>query len=721
MPLRNTQPLHPCRHRRLPSRAAATVCACLAVAGHAQSASEADKPQQVESIVVTVTRQAEERFALPASVDIVSRTDLQSGQMQVNLSEALARVPGLVIQNRQNYAQDLQISSRGFGARATFGVRGIRLIADDIPATMPDGQGQGATIDLSSAQRIEVLRGPLAVTYGNSSGGVIQAFSEDGPAEPTLGASFFAGSDATRKFGMKGGGTSGAVNYLVDVSRFETDGYRDHSAATRDQLNAKVRIDLEGGGRLALIGNVLRQPESQDPLGLTRAQYEQNPRQADASATIFNTRKTVDNTQGGVVFEQPFSASQSVKLVGYFGTRAITQFQAITVGAQVPPSSPGGVVDLDREFSGVDARYTWKQGWGSVVLGIDYDRSAERRKGYNNFLGTSLGVMGALRRDEDDKVTSFDQYLQVDWRATEKLRVIAGLRASEIKFDSRDYYIVPGNGDDSGAKDFHNVNPAIGVLLEATAALNLYANAGRGFETPTFAEMAYKPTGGSGINFALEAATSNNLEVGAKWRINDQVRATLAGFDITTENEITPATSSGGRSTFQNAGRTTRRGMEFGADAKLPADISVAMALSWLDAKFDQPFSYSSTVQGVTSVRTVAAGNALPGVAKKNAYVELGWRKGLSGFSAAAEARYSDSVFVNDINTEAAPAYTVVNVRLMHEHRVGALQVSEFIRVDNIADRKYAGSVIVNEGNNRFYEPAPGRSAFAGISARYTF
>lgn len=703
------------------SHALAMMFASLAAGSHAQSASETDRPLQLESIVVTVTRQAEERFALPASVDVVTRTDLQSGQLQVNLSEALARVPGLVIQNRQNYAQDLQISSRGFGARATFGVRGIRLIADDIPATMPDGQGQGATIDLSSAQRIEVLRGPLAVTYGNSSGGVIQAFSEDGPAMPTLGASFFAGSDATRKIGMKAGGTSGAVNYMVDVSRFETDGYRDHSAATRDHLNTKVRINLDGGGRLALIGNVFRQPESQDALGLTRAQYEQNPRQADASAITFNTRKTVDNNQGGVVFEQPFSASQSLKLVGYIGTRDITQFQAIATGAQAPASSAGGVIDLDRKFSGVDARYTWKQGWGSMVAGLDYSRSAERRKGYNNFLGSSLGVIGALRRDEDDKVASFDQYLQVDWRATEILRVIAGLRSSEVKFDSRDFYIAPGNGDDSGAKSYRNVNPALGVLMEANASLNLYANAGRGFETPTFAELAYRPAGGTGINFALDAATSNNLEVGAKWRINDQVRATLAGFDITTDNEITPATSSGGRSTFQNAGRTTRRGIEIGADATLAADISLAAALSWLDAKFDESFSFSSTVQGVTSVRTVGAGNALPGVPKKTAYVELGWRKGKPGFSAAAEARYSDSVFVNDTNTDAAPAYTVVNVRLMHQHRFGALEVSEFIRVDNITDRKYAGSVIVNEGNSRFYEPAPGRSAFAGISARYSF
>lgn len=709
------------KHNILPLHALAMMFASLAVGSHAQSTSGTDKPLLIESIVVTVTRQAEEPFALPASVDVVSRTDLQSGQLQVNLSEALARVPGLVIQNRQNYAQDLQISSRGFGARSTFGVRGIRLIADDIPATMPDGQGQGATIDLSSAQRIEVLRGPLAVTYGNSSGGVIQAFSEDGPATPTLGASFFAGSDATRKIGMKAGGTAGAVNYLVDASRFETDGYRDHSAATRDHLNTKVRIDLDGGGKLALIGNVFRQPESQDPLGLTRAQYGQNPRQADASAITFNTRKTVDNNQGGVVFEQPFSASQSVKLVGYIGTRGITQFQAIPAGAQAPASSAGGVIDLDRDFSGMDARYTWKQRWGSVVAGLDYDRSTERRKGYNNFLGSTLGVFGALRRDEDDKVASFDQYLQVDWRATEILRVIAGLRSSEVKFDSRDFFIAPGNGDDSGAKSYRNINPALGVLMEATAALNLYANAGRGFETPTFAELAYRPTGGTGINFALDAAKSNNLEVGAKWRINDHVRATLAWFDITTNNEITPASSSGGRSTFQNAGRTTRRGMEIGADAKLPADISLAAALSWLDAKFDESFSFSSTVQGVTSVRTVGAGNALPGVPKKTAYVEFGWRKGKPGFSLAAEARYSDRVFVNDTNTDAAPAYTVVNVRLMHEHRIGALEVSEFVRVDNATDRKYAGSVIVNDANNRFYEPAPGRSAFAGISARYSF
>jgi outer membrane receptor protein involved in Fe transport len=410
--------------------------------------------------------------------------------LQNNLSKALARVPGMVIRKRQNYAQHLQISSRGFGVRSTFGVRCIRVIADDTPAAMPGGQGQGATIDLSSAQRIEVLRGPLAVTYGNSSGGIIHAFSEDGPATPMLGASVFAGSAATRKIGMKADGTSGAVNYLVNVSRFETDGYRDHSAAARDHFN-----------------------------------------------------------------------------------------------------------------------------------------STECRKGYNNFLGSSLGVIGAQRRDEDDKVASFDQYLPVDWRATEILQVIAGLRSSEVKFDLSDFYIAPGNGDDSGAKNYRNINPTPGVPIEATDSLNLYGNAGHGFETPTFAALACRPTGETGINFALDAAKKSNLEVGANWRVNDYLRATLAWFEITTSNEITLTTSSGGRSAFQNAGRSTRRGMEIGADAKLPADIPLMAAQSWLDVKFDESFSFSRTVQDVTTVRTVCAGNALAGVPKKTAYVDLGWRK----------------------------------------------------------------------------------------------
>src|SRR6058998_2270194 len=230
---------------------------------------------QDDVVVITATRQPQPSLEIPASVDRIYADEIREGRPQVNLSESLGRVPGIVVQNRQNYAQDLQIQSRGFGARSTFGVRGIRLIADGIPATMPDGQGQAATFALGSAERIEVLRGPFSALYGNAAGGVIAVETMDGPQVPTGEADLFFGSYRTWRSALKFGGQSPWMNAIGDVSRFETNGYRDHSAVTREHLNAKLKV-----GEVTVVANSLHQPDTQDPLGLTRAQLERDPRQA---------------------------------------------------------------------------------------------------------------------------------------------------------------------------------------------------------------------------------------------------------------------------------------------------------------------------------------------------------------------------------------------------------------------------------------------------------
>ena len=271
---------------------------------------------------------------MPASVDRIYADELRELRWQVNLSEPLARIPGIVVQNRQNYAQDLQISSRGFGARAAFGVRGMRLIADGIPATMPDGQGQAATFALGSAERIEVLRGPFSSLYGNASGGVISVITEDGPARPSAALDVTAGSYGTLRAGARLGGTEGRVNWTVEQSRFDTEGYRDHSAARRDQLNAKVKVSLGEATSLTLLANTLRQPQTQDPLGLTRAQFNANPRQVDASAISFNTRKSVFQEQSGVTLSHALEGGGQLQATFYLGQRYVEQYQAIPLAVQ---------------------------------------------------------------------------------------------------------------------------------------------------------------------------------------------------------------------------------------------------------------------------------------------------------------------------------------------------------------------------------------------------
>jgi iron complex outermembrane receptor protein len=665
-------------------------------------------------VSVSATRTERDSMDLPVSIDSVNQRAIREDNPQVNLSESLGRVPGIAVQNRQNYAQDLQISSRGFGARSAFGVRGIRLIADGIPATMPDGQGQAASFNLSSAQRIEVLRGPFSSLYGNAAGGVVQVFTADGPADPTYSTSAVAGSFGSWKLGAQYGGQHGALNVLMDVSRFETDGYRDHSAARRDQANAKLKYDLGSAGRLTLVFNALDQPEAQDPLGLTAAQVAANPRQAVANAYTFNTRKSTAQSQAGMTWELPLTGQDTLHARAYFGDRQVTQHLAIPLAVQNVATNSGGVVDLDRGYGGVGLRWSRESQLAGrrmmLSAGVDHDRMAERRQGFIN----NNGVTGALKRNEDDTVTNTDFYAQGEWQLTPQLGVLAGLRHSRVSFESRDFFIAPGNPDDSGAVDFARTTPVVGATWRFTPVLNAYANAGRGFETPTFAELAYRPGGATGLNFALRPSNSLHREIGIKALTGERGHVNLALFRIDTKDEIVVNSSAGGRTDFKNAAGTRRKGLELAWQQQYAHGFESAFAWTLLDARFQQPFT-----SGTPPV-TVAAGNRLPGVAPNLFYGEVLWRHAASGFHAGVELRHSGQVFVNDQNSEWAAAYTVGNLRAGFVQRGRGWRLTEFLRVDNVSDRAYIGSVIVADSNGRYYEPAPGRALMVGVALELT-
>lgn len=684
--------------------------AALCAAGYASAQSP---PALLPEVTVSATRVEQDSFDLPVSIDTIGRRAIREGNPQVNLSEPLNRAPGMVVQNRQNYAQDLQISSRGFGARSAFGVRGIRLIADGIPATMPDGQGQAATFSLGSADRIEVMRGPFSSLYGNAAGGVIQIFTADGPPEPTLSGSLYAGSYDTYKLGAQFGGTRGRFNYLVDTSRFETDGYRDHSSARRDHLNAKVKLDAGDRGLFTLVVNALDQPETQDPLGLTAAQVAQNRRQAGSNALAFNTRKSIAQSQAGLTWDLPIGGFDRIEARVYFGDRQVTQFLAIPLAVQNAATHSGGVVDLDRGYGGAGVRWTRATELIGAPLtasiGADYDRMAERRRGFiNNF-----GVSGALKRDEDDTVANTDFYAQAEWRFAPRWNLLAGIRRSRVSFRSRDYFVTAGNPDDSGAVKFVRTTPAAGITYQLTLATNLYGNLGKGFETPTFAELGYRPGGATGLNFALQPASSLHREVGLKTRLGQAMRLNVALFRIDVTNEIVVDSASGGRTVFKNASETRREGLELAWEGRFAGGFEAGLAYTRLDARFEQPFTSGSS--------QVPAGNRLPGVPPYTLFGEIVWRHPATGFHAAAEVRRNGKVYVNDANGESAAAYTVVNLRAGFEQRGKRWRLSEFVRLDNVADHSYIGSVIVAEANNRFYEPAPGRNWLIGASASYTF
>jgi iron complex outermembrane receptor protein len=681
----------------------------------------------LDPVVVTVERSRQSAFDAPAAISAVTGETLATGGLQVNLSEALNRVPGISILNRQNYAQDLQLSIRGFGSRSTFGIRGVRLIVDGIPATMPDGQGQASNIALGSAARIEVLRGPLAQLYGNAAGGVVQVFTESDAREPVATGSLGLGSNGVVKLGAKfaAGGEKDVV--VLDASRWKTDGWRDHSAAERTLLNAKWQHEVSKDTRFSLVANLIDQPESQDPLGLTRAAWEADPRQVAPLALIQDARKSVSQQQLGFVLEHALAPRTQLTARVYAGTRSLENALSIPPEPQFANTSSGGIVEFERDYAGVGVQVTHTVPLGDrrslrLTGGVELDRMEEDRQGYFN----DGGVRGVLKRDELNRVQNSDAYLQaaVDLSAT--VTATAGVRTSRVAFRTSDRFVRPGdpaaeppipdNPDDSGRADYRATNPVLGIAWRATPALNLYANAGRGFETPTFTEVAYRPGGATGLNVDLNAARSRHAEIGAKWRPNESHRIDVALFDISTRDEIVVASNQGGRSTFKNAGRTSRRGLEASWLGRYGASIEATLSATALRARFDEAFVSGSG----PSETAIPAGNKLPGTPDRNLFAELVW-KPKPGLQLAGEVVHTGKLYVNDANADAAPAATVLNLRAAWQQQAAGWTFRQLLRLDNATDKRYAGSVIVNEANQRFFEPALPRNWSLGLTASHAF
>lgn len=690
-----------------------------------------DSSSELSTIVVTATRIPEDSKDLPVSIDRVDQRTLQSGQLEVNLSESLDTVPGISVQSRQNYAQDLQLSIRGFGARSSFGVRGVRLYSDGIPGTMPDGQGQFSQFDLGSADHIEVLRGPFSALYGNSSGGVIAIFTEDAKPGHLIDGGVEYGTFDTQRYQLKTEGDDGVVNYVLDAAHFQTDGYRFHSDAERNNFNGKLKFAAGDTGKVTFIANVIDTPFVQDPLGLTRAQLGLDPRQAGVGAIPFNTRKNLAQQQIGAIYEDTLGAHDDWTTTLYTGHRATTQFQAIPVATQAnAPLYPGGVIDLDRAYWGVDSHVTDSRELDGTPLeitgGIAYDDLQEARKGYLNYEGTQTGVEGALRRNEANHVYDFDQYLQAQWDPAAAWRLMAGVRNNAVEVTSHGHIQVL-DGADSSVR-YSAVNPVAGVTFRATSNANLYASFGKGFETPTLNDLAYRSVDGSlpGLNLGLKPARSDNYEAGIKAGAGS-VRGTLAAFYTKTQDELAVLQNSGGRTVDQNIGETTRHGLELEVNADLAGGFSGELAYTYIRAVVGQ--SYFECVAAPcnplanpggplpANYKTVGAGSHLPAVPENALYADLTWRNVPTGFSATLETLGRARIYADDRNSDSAAGYWVANVRAGFEQTTAHWRLTEFARLDNLANRSYVGTVIVNETNSRFFEPAPGRTAYIMFNA----
>ncbi|AYO53327.1 TonB-dependent receptor [Acinetobacter wuhouensis] len=705
--------------------------ACIAQNLYAETETQVST-QQLPTIKVQATRSDTSLLQTPASVYRIEQYQNQNN-IGVNLTETLKGVPGLQLNNRENYAQDLQLSMRGFGARSTFGVRGIRLYVDGIPATMPDGQGQTSNIDLSSLDHIEVLGGPFSSLYGNSSGGTILTTTKEGQGRDSIELGYSTGSHNKNRADVVLQGGSGQANepsYVVSTSYFDTDGYRKHSDAQKVLSNAKLTWNLDDGSKINWLMNYV-DISANDPQGLSQQEWKDNPKQVQANVLKYQVRKDIQQAQTGLTWSKPINDHHEIYVMGYAGHREVTQYQGIPNTVQRNPNHAGGVIDFDRDYYGADFRWTGKDILPNtrISLGLAVDQMDEDRRGYENFKRTSVntsatdydfGNKGNLRREEGNTLWNIDPYLQASWQFLPQVRLDTGLRYSNVRYESKDHYLA--NGDDSGKNKYDKFLPSTALSWEIIPDLTSYVSYAKGFETPTFTESAYRldPIDQSqiigGINTDLSPSSSDNYELGFKAQ-NEFGLFTFAGFYTETHDDIVSYLSDAGRTVYKNADKTLRKGVEFSWQNKLWKDLTAQASYSYIDAKFDSPYSNSDGL-------AIEKGNYIPGIAKNQAYVALGWQPEV-GFNAGLDVRYMDKIYANDANSESAPSYSVTSVNIGYLWKNNDWKVRSYARVDNVFDKDYVGSVIVNtsgsQGVYRYYEPADGLNWSAGLSVTKQF
>jgi iron complex outermembrane recepter protein len=675
----------------------------------------------VTPMVISASRFAQTPFETSASIDIVSQSQIQDAQAQNNISESLVSVPGVIALNRQNYAQDTMISIRGFGANSSFGARGIRVYEDGIPATMPDGQSQLSHIDLSSTERIEVLRGPFSVLYGTSAGGVMSIFSENGKPGAQITPYSTYGSFNTSKVGIKAAGDTGEINYLLNISNLNTAGYRDHSDATRDNENAKIIFGLNSDTQIKVLGNRVNLSAS-DPLGLTASQYMLNPQAAGTNATTWNTRKTVTQMQGGLELTHKIDNDSSVKLVGYGGTRNQFQFQA-------PSSSTvpfvNGAISLDRTYQGFDGQYQIKSIIQDVpvhvTVGLTYGNDDDHSKGYCNSYGTIVNCTGKTTSVSSDgayTANNFDQYLQLTLDPTEQINVTLGLRNTSTQLRGSDNLGVWT----ANSRTYNALLPMASASYLLNPLNRIYVSVGGGYDTPTLNQIKYScgnaactATPSNSPNL-LNAATTTQYEIGWKSILPEMGYVNAAIFTAQSDNELVPAANVSGKTVFENANGTSRTGFELFGHFDLMNHFYSNLSYTYTSAKVTSDYSSANGL--------ITSGSRIPGVPTNKLFAELAWKLPKDQINLGVEAIAQSDMFAADNNNLAnsnASGYVIANIRAIAKQEFNRWKFQEFARLNNLFDVQYIGSVIVNQTSFQYFEPAPGRNWVIGLNGSYSF
>ncbi len=665
----------------------------LGLGGLAQA--QQNSEEEIQEIVVSAARLEQTLQEAARSVSIVDAKQIQQAKQQLSLAEVLQAVPGLYLQGRDNFSQDLRVSLRGFGARSSFGIRGIRIFVDDIPETLPDGQAQVDNIDLGSAKRIEVLRGPAAALYGNASGGVISVFSELGESQPYIESRVSAGEFGFRKVQLKATGKFQGLDVLFNAVDHKVDGFRDHSRAEGTLVSGKLGFDVNDTGRVLVSLNHNDQPVAEDPGGIDLQQASNQPSSARDRNVQFDAGEALQQTRLGIVYKKQANTSQLL-LRNYFVWRDFTNLL---------PFTGGGAVDLERFFYGGGIQYVrdnFLTDSFQLTAGVDLDRQQDRRQRFDN----DSGELGQLSFDQDEDVSSTGVYLQGIFRIGENIRLSTGLRHDHLSYDIGDRFLL--DGDDSGDADFDETSVSAGASIDLPFA-TLFFNYASSFETPTTTEFA-NPDGSGGFNQQLNAQSADSFEVGLRGAGKSYFYE-LAMFHIDLDDELTPFELAAfpGRTFFSNSGTSSRFGIEANLQLKLTRGWSAEFSYTYSDFDFDAFLDANNND---------FSGNRLPGVPEHFAYGQLSYAAD-SGLFATLEASYSGKRFADNGNLVEASSYTLTNFRAAYRKQLNKVLLEPFIGINNLFDQRYSHNIRINAFGGRFFEPASPRHVYAGLLVRF--
>ena len=641
------------------------------------------QPHELAPLTISAQRTPSAWLQAPLAIGVV-----EPGPGQQSLDQMLSQVPGVLPQSRYNVAQGLRLSVRGFGSRASFGVRGLRVLVDGVPLTMPDGQTELDGLDPALIERIEVIRGPASMLYGNAAGGVLLIETREPGEQPAARLDLAGGELGQRRLGAEASTGSGPFAGLLAFSGNDQDGYREHADAQTRSLTGKASWDSQPG-RLRLSVNVIDN-QAKDPGALNAAELAISRSQAAPQNLRYRADESIRQQRLGLSWE-----ADSYQLRAHAGSR---EFENRL------PFTPGGQTSFDRRFGGFGG-HSWfdHQGFGldqRLTLGAELEAQRDERSRHDNL----FGARGARTLHQQEQARSAAVFLQNELTLGENWSASVGLRQDHLRLDVDDRRL--DDGDQSGARRLNETHYSAALGYRLDPHQQLYARLASSFESPTINELA-NPAGG-GFNPSLGAAQALNREIGIKgeW---PALRYELALFRIDLEDELVPYSVAGqsGRTYYRNAGRSRREGVELGLHWQIDPHWRLSGAWSYSDFRFRD---YQASGQDYS-------GNALAGVPRQRLFGELAYEQARWYAAANVDARSHASA--EDANRVRVAGNALVNLRLGLRIDAGAQRLEPWVGIDNLFGREHFDNLRLNDANGRFFEPGPGRTLLAGVRAEF--